>query len=617
MSTNIPTLLLVNASAAEDLVRKVISAIGQLACIRQETTLADAGACIRRNEGDICLYITSSRELPPESLAAAAEEALIPFVVIGDIDALSLPAGANSILISEVCPEVLACLIRNATTAARQTHREARMRVLEDLRLREDAIRVSSNGVVILDCRQDDMPIVYANPAFEAITGYSVEECLGRNPRFLLNGVPDQAALKVLQRAVSEGTNTSVVLLNRRKDGAEFWNELQISPIVAPDGKVTHYVGIQNDITYRMLMEKALCDSEERLNNILSSLNDIVYSMSLTGAGEILYVSPVFRKVTGLTPDEVYSQHLGWQDLVLPEDHPIVLKAMATALEEGKSEAQFRIRHKDGSIRWIYDRAVLATDTRGNPQSIDGIASDITEPKRLREKIVQAEKLAALGELVAGVAHEINNPLAMISGHAQMIQQLGDDDVKEDADAIVRMTKRASEIVRNLLRFARRQDSERQQGSLNAAIEAAIELGRYRLDRHGVALDVNLSPNLPKIVFNATEIEQVILNVFTNADYALQSVPTGERRIGVRSFKSESSGRKIAVIEIADSGGGIPDDVLPRVFDPFFTTKDIGEGTGLGLSICHGIVQAHGGTIRATSRVAAGTTITIELPATD
>ncbi|MBC8104284.1 MAG: hypothetical protein H7Z41_17040, partial [Cytophagales bacterium] len=243
-----------------------------------------------------------------------------------------------------------------------------------------------------------------------------------------------------------------------------------------------------------------------------------------------------------------------------------------------------------------------------------GILRDITEQKALQNQLVRSDRLAAMGELVAGVAHELNNPLAAISGYAQLLKLYHDQNVKDDADGILQMTDRAARIVRSLLTFARQADhQERGFHSLRGIVEETLEMMRYRLRDSDIDTVVTLSdPDVAPFI-NAGQIEQVLLNLLANAEYALRLRPEG-RQITVTTRPVTEDGTPWAALSVVDNGRGIPPEIQGRIFDPFFTTKDQDEGTGLGLSICHGIIEAHGGTITVHSQPGEGATFTVRLP---
>jgi two-component system NtrC family sensor kinase len=241
------------------------------------------------------------------------------------------------------------------------------------------------------------------------------------------------------------------------------------------------------------------------------------------------------------------------------------------------------------------------------------IATDVTERKDLHAQVIQAEKLAALGELIAGVAHEINNPLAAIIGNAELLEMHTDEQVREDAATIVSMGQRATRIVRSLLTFARGTGGERRLEALNTLVQGTMEMATYKLRKSNVALELCLDQHAPEVLVNANEIQQVILNLINNAEHALRG-KAGERRLIISTAGPKKGIGRYACLSVEDNGHGIPEDVIGSIFDPFFTTKGVGEGTGLGLSICHGIAEAHGGKLAVKSTVGQGTTFTLMIP---
>ncbi|MDR7414917.1 MAG: ATP-binding protein [Armatimonadota bacterium] len=238
------------------------------------------------------------------------------------------------------------------------------------------------------------------------------------------------------------------------------------------------------------------------------------------------------------------------------------------------------------------------------------VAERTQQLERAQARLVQSEKLAALGELVAGVAHELNNPLTSVLGYAQLLEagELNGEDARRAMGVILQEAERARRIVQNLLTFARQRAHERGPVDVNAALEQTLALRRYELERAGVEFALDLARDLPFIEGDLFQLQQVFLNLINNAAQAL----AGARgRIEIRTTHRE--GR--VVVEVADTGPGIPPEHLHRIFDPFFTTKDVGQGTGLGLSISYGIVRDHGGEIYAENRPEGGARFVIELPA--
>jgi len=222
-----------------------------------------------------------------------------------------------------------------------------------------------------------------------------------------------------------------------------------------------------------------------------------------------------------------------------------------------------------------------------------------TELKATQARLVQSEKLAAVGQLVSGVAHELNNPLTTILGYTQLILDSGDlrGDLRGDARRIFNAASRSAEIVRSLLTFSRQREPAHEQTDVNAAIKEALSLRHYQFRAEDIVLVCDFDPSLPPIVANPHRLQEVILNLVINAEQAMTST-RGAGRLVVRTLARPG----VVRIEVEDNGPGIPTEIVDRVFEPFFTTKEVGQGTGLGLSICYGIVEEHGGKIWVESR---------------
>ncbi len=235
---------------------------------------------------------------------------------------------------------------------------------------------------------------------------------------------------------------------------------------------------------------------------------------------------------------------------------------------------------------------------------------DITESKRLRQQLIQSEKMVAVGQLVSGVAHEINNPLTGVIGYSQLLlsQEIGEE-AKKDAEAIYSEAQRATKIVRHLLSFARKHAPEQKAVDINNLVRESIELKAYDLKVNNITVETRLKAGLPLTMADPHQMQQVFLNLITNAEQAMLE-GQGSGRIVISTGISRGAIR----IEFSDSGPGVPEELRDRVFDPFFTTKDVGKGTGLGLSICYGIIEEHNGRIWLEPGSDAGAKMLVELP---
>ena len=241
-----------------------------------------------------------------------------------------------------------------------------------------------------------------------------------------------------------------------------------------------------------------------------------------------------------------------------------------------------------------------------------GLVRDISERIRTEDRLLEAARLSSIGELVAGVAHEINNPLTSILGFAHLLLNADPpESIKADLQIVYSEAQRAASIVQNLLIFARRSGPHQVRSNVNSILTKALQLKTYDFMTDGLEVSQRLAPDIPVTMLDEHQMVQVVVNILTNAQQAIKSAS----KTGSISICSSRLGGKIRV-SICDNGPGIRPDLLRRIFEPFFTTKDVGAGTGLGLSICYGIVQQQGGEIWAESTEGRGTTFHIELPLT-
>ncbi|HEY3762155.1 MAG TPA: ATP-binding protein [Verrucomicrobiae bacterium] len=283
------------------------------------------------------------------------------------------------------------------------------------------------------------------------------------------------------------------------------------------------------------------------------------------------------------------------------------LRDSAEAVGRGDFSRQVPIRSDDevGELAGAFNRM-----TKNVRESRAQLEQTVSTLKNTQEQLIQSEKLSAVGEFVAGVAHELNNPLAAVMGFSEMLREADvDAKYRRHLDLIFKAAQRCQKIVQSLLSFARHQKPERKPVSANELVEAVLEIVAYPLRTSNVEVITGFQPNMPAILADSHQIQQVLLNIINNARQAME----GHQRDGQIKINTAVS-EAIVRITIQDNGPGIPDENLRRIFDPFFTTKEVGKGTGLGLSLCYGIIKEHGGNISATSRPGEGATFVIELP---
>lgn len=283
------------------------------------------------------------------------------------------------------------------------------------------------------------------------------------------------------------------------------------------------------------------------------------------------------------------------------------LRDGAEAVGRGDFTRRVPVRSRDecGELATVFNQM-----TENIQQSRAQIEKTVETLKSTQAQLIQSEKLSAVGEFVAGVAHELNNPLAAVVGFAEMLKD-NDVDTKNRRylDMIYKSSQRCQKIVQSLLSFARRHQPERKPMPVNAMVEAVLEMLNYQLRTSNIEVVTQLDPSLPVVLADGHQIQQVLLNVINNARQAMES----RQSDGQIKITTETSGESVRII-IRDNGPGISVENLAKIFDPFFTTKQVGQGTGLGLSLCYGIIKEHGGSITPSSRPGEGATFTIELP---
>jgi len=249
-------------------------------------------------------------------------------------------------------------------------------------------------------------------------------------------------------------------------------------------------------------------------------------------------------------------------------------------------------------------------DEKGEVAGSVHVARDVTERRRMEEQLIITDRLVSVGELAAGIAHELNNPLTSVIGFSQLLLD-GNvaDDVKKDLRVIYSEAQRAAEVVKNLLTFARKHSPAKQPVNINNIIDKVLEIRVYEQRVNNIHIITRFAPDLPEIRADYFQLQQVFLNIILNAEHFM--IETHKR--GTLTITTESTGNAIKAF-FSDDGPGISKENLGHLFDPFFTTKEVGKGTGLGLSICHGIITEHGGRIQAESELGKGATFVVELP---
>lgn len=453
-----------------------------------------------------------------------------------------------------------------------------------------------------------DGRLLEVNDALVRMLGYSSrEELLNVTAQDLY---VEPAHQEMMARALNQFgrlRNHELALLKR--DGSIIY-VLANSFVVRDDaGHVVEYRGVLLDITEMKNVQSQLLREHDFNTQILNHTQSLIAVVDT--AGLVSYANRRCCEVAGSDECDLVGSRL--ENIVLPSHRPVLRGAIECVLE-GKAVNNLELPLARGR-QIIGSFSVNLSPMRspgGEVNSLVAVMTDITDVAILQAKLVHTEKMAAVGQLVSGVAHEVNNPLTAILGFADLLLENPElnDQVKDDLQVIVQESQRTREIVQNLLSFARQTPPEKQSVDVNQILRRTISLRAYDMSNHGIELIEQFDSSLPGIVGDAHQLQQVFLNILNNACDAVRET---ERRGRIVVTTTHSAG--LVEVHFRDNGTGIRHP--ERIFDPFFTTKEVGKGTGLGLSICYGIVREHSGEIGCfNNRDSEGATFSIRLPFT-
>lgn len=528
-----------------------------------------------------------------------------------------------------------------------------RIRAEREHRLLAVAIEQSDETIVITD---REGSIRYANPAFGKITGYSPHEAVGRNPRFLQSGFHSPDFYRTLWETLVAGKVWKGVLVNRKKDGTLIEEEASISPVRGADGSITHFVAVKRDVTAERRMEKQLQETYQTMETLIGSFSSIL--ISLDRDFRVTLWNPTAEKVMGLRADEVRGfslreLDLAWEWTRMDED-------LARCRDTGSSFRlpDIRFEKTDGEQGFLgLGLTPIFSDYRSEFRGIILSGADITAKLAARAQAAQSQKLESIGQLAAGIAHEINTPMQFVGDNAQFLKEsfetlasalsacrglvaaareggacpeeaarVEEEIARLDLDYLLEEIPnaigqsqegiaRVVKIVRAMKEFSHPGVTEKTRVDINHAIESTVTVARNEW-KYVADVELHLDPSLPPVSCIPGEINQAILNIVVNAAHAIGQAKEerGDGGKGVITVTTLLDGEE-AEIRIRDTGCGIPESARPKIFDPFFTTKGVGKGTGQGLTIAYNaIVKRHGGSVRFETGTGKGTTFILRLP---
>lgn len=453
--------------------------------------------------------------------------------------------------------------------------------------------------------------ITFVNDKFCSVSKYAREELLGQDHRILNSGLHPKAFFQELWQTILAGRVWQGQLRNRAKDGPLYWVDTTIVPFMGADGKPVEFIAIRKEITEQKRVEEALRASLEHQARLMESARLVRAACWFVEDGHLVFTDSI-HDILGDTPGSQGQEQEKLLERVRPEERKAFHHAL-TAKGPRLHAFDCQMQRTDGT--WVWTRWSLAQDP-----ALGGVVQDIDEERRLQAQLVQSQKMESLGTLAAGVAHDLRNILQAIGGHDELLGRnlAGDPKAMKHLEAINQAVERAQALTRKLLAFSRNEPLQKSLVEPTRLIEEVSGLLRPSLGG-GTRLSTGAEPHLARTLMDPHQIHQILVNLVLNAQAALGTEGTitiKGRQMDLAEDDPELGDHPegaYLVLEVSDTGSGIPAEILPRIFEPFFTTK--GEkGTGLGLSIAYGIAKAHGGWMACDSKPGQGTRFRLYLP---
>jgi PAS domain S-box-containing protein len=454
--------------------------------------------------------------------------------------------------------------------------------------------------------------VIYANEAAERIVGFSPGELIGRCPQFL-EGAPEHDVAREILEAMRDHKAIRREVVTRRKDGRELHMEVDLTPIFDASARCTHFVGVYHDVSEL----RRISGQVEEQTSCLDKAQDAIILQDLQG--RVLSWNKAAERIYGWSADDIISRNLA--DFIYADPRKFH-EINSTTLEKGEWIGDQRHLSKDRRELTVETRRFLLRGKDGQPKSVLAVKTDVTEKRKIEVQFIRAQRMASLGLLAGGIAHDLNNVLTPIMLSIDTLRNMVPDaQARPVLETIELSARRGSEIVQQVLSFARGMEGQRIVIQPKYMIKEIEHIVRDTFPK-----DIRLQFTVPyetwAITGDPTQVQQVLLNLCVNARDAMPN--GGTLAIEAKNcvvdehyvaMNPQARPGMYVAISVTDGGVGIPDDIIDQIFEPFFTTKDVGKGTGLGLSSVQAIVKSHGGFINVVSEPNQGTTFRIYLPA--
>ncbi|TCP59115.1 two-component system sporulation sensor kinase A [Tumebacillus sp. BK434] len=461
---------------------------------------------------------------------------------------------------------------------------------------------ISNSPDAIYMCDLDGF-VHQVNRGFVRMFGYAADEVIGGKIRVI---IPDELFNDELERIkevwASNWEYNCIDTIRRHKDGRYLNISLTLSPVRNNEGIVIGMAGIARDMTARYEMEEALRQSETKYRLITENMSDLIGVSNREGVLE--YASPSFKTLTGFGPEELIGKQAF--KLLHPDDGRVMAKHILKVLRDKEPfQTQFRILCTDGQYLLIEGHGAPVLNDEGEVDAVVIVGRDITERERTEELLRKSDKLSVVGELAAGVAHEIRNPLTAIKGFIQLLQ-MGGDNKAHYYEIMMSELDRIEFIIHEFLVLAKPQAVRYQKKDMRALLHTIAALLDTQAILNNVVIRMDAEDDIPLIECEENRLKQVFINVMKNA---IEAMPSG----GELLIEVQKAPEGMVLLRFTDTGCGIPESRIPKLGEPFYTTKE--KGTGLGLMVSYKIIEEHAGTIAVSSVIDEGTVVEILLPA--
>lgn len=514
----------------------------------------------------------------------------------GGVQQTGIPDSLINYLIVFVSVLILAGLIGSSALISKRL-------AVTDTNLKDITDALNASAIVAITDPKGN--ITYVNDKFIEISKFSEAELLGKNHSILNSGLHSKEFFKDMWRTIGSGQLWRGEIRNRAKDGSFYWVHTTIVPFLNSKGRPYQYVAIRSDITQRKQAESSLKETLKEVSDINFALDQSSIVAFTDEKGIIKSVNDKFCEISKYSREELIGQDHSLLNSGLHSKE--FFKNLWKTIGSGKVwKGEIRNRAKDGSFYWVDTTIVPFLNETGKPYQYLAIRNDITEKKKSEEMLHRQDKLAAVGQLAAGVAHEIRNPLTSMKGYAEFLQlDESDPQRQEFLEIILDEIDRVNNIVEEFMVLAKPKAVELEEKNIIPIVQNVVSMLNFEARKRNVKLEFHADQDIVQIECDENRLKQVFLNFIKNG---IEAMPDG----GDLRVKTEIQDGDV-LISIQDTGVGIPPDTLKKIGEPFYTTKK--NGNGLGLMVSFKIIESHNGKVYIESEQNKGTTFKILLPA--